>query len=294
MKVFIALLAFLLPAVGVAAECAPLTPGTSEHEMRHGVLTRSYRVYVPENVPPDNRVLVVGMHGGWGTGKVFAEQAHLKAEADRTGFILALPDGFRRSWNAGSCCGPAAENKVDDVGFIQSMVKIARGTYCVDADKVYGTGFSNGAMLTHRIRCEAPDVFAAIAPVSGGPMIESCAAGKAVPALLIQGREDPRIFWDGGTFDGTFRPSMASVVDKIGRLNGCDAASTKALQSNAGCSRRSCGKAPLEWCGVPKVGHQWPGGKSYWPDKLGPNRSDVDATGMIFRFFQDQANAPGS
>jgi polyhydroxybutyrate depolymerase len=37
----------------------------------------------------------------------------------------------------------------------------------VDRLRVYATGFSNGAMMTHRLGAELPDVLAAIAPVSG-------------------------------------------------------------------------------------------------------------------------------
>ena len=37
----------------------------------------------------------------------------------------------------------------------------------VQCGRVYSTGFSNGAFMSHRLACQASDVFAAIASVSG-------------------------------------------------------------------------------------------------------------------------------
>jgi len=278
---------FALLAAPVQAACDTPT-GNSEHELSHAGTTRSYDLYVPRSAPAKGRVAVLGLHGGFGTGAIFAKQARLKAAADKYGYVLILPDGYRRSWNAGSCCGGAAKTSVDDVGFMQALVAQVTADACVDPKKVVATGFSNGAMLTHRLRCEAPALLAAIAPVSGGPMIKNCASPRAIPALLMQGRDDPRIFWDGGMFDGSYRPSMQEVVDLISPVNACAADSQKALSGAAGCASRQCGKAALRWCGVSKVGHQWPGGKTFMESRLGPNRSDVDATATIFTFFAEQ------
>lgn len=282
------LLASLVCAQSVFAAGCASSSGIKEHELEHGERTRSYEIYVPSSAPDKDRVLVLGLHGGFGTGALFAKQANLKKYADEHGFLLALPNGHMRSWNAGTCCGGAKKRKVDDVGFIKAMVKKVTADYCVDPQKVVATGFSNGAMLTHRLRCEAPGLLAAIAPVSGGPMVKGCDKERATPALLIQGRDDPRIFWDGGTFDGSYRPSMKEVVNLLSVPNKCEANTQKALAGAPACETRQCGRAALRWCGIKQVGHQWPGGETYWESKLGPNRSDVNATRMIFNFFAEQ------
>ena len=41
--------------------------------------------------------------------------------ADTAKFVVAYPDGLHRTWNTnggGGCCGRAASDGVDDVGFI--------------------------------------------------------------------------------------------------------------------------------------------------------------------------------
>nr|MBV6629052.1 hypothetical protein [Oceanococcus sp. HetDA_MAG_MS8] len=272
-------------AAGCATDSAADQTGASEHSLRSGDQDRSYTVYVPPSAPSNNRNLVVGLHGGLGTGEIFAKQAELYAAADKYGMVLLLPDGYKRTWNAGNCCGPAMEAKIDDVAFIRAAIQAVKSSACIGNGAVFATGFSNGSMLIHRIMVEAPGTFDAIAPVAGGPMLKSYPIRQAVPALLMQGRDDERILWDGGEFDGSYRPAMAEVVKAYAKPNACNSSSTKSLSGPSSCQEMQCSKAPLRWCGVQKVGHQWPGGKTFFKRMLGPNRQDVDATEMVFSFF---------
>ncbi|MGJ8670229.1 MAG: alpha/beta hydrolase family esterase, partial [Oceanococcus sp.] len=200
---------------------------------------------------------------------------------------LVLPDGYYKSWNAGECCKPAAKLGVRDVRFIENLVDKIAAEYCIDRDAVFATGFSNGAMLAHRIACEKPGLLKAIAPVAGGIMSE-CENGGSVAALLIGGKKDPRIFWEGGDFDGSYRPSMKELVKNLSGRNQCGSAEKLLKKSSTvvECHElSSCSKQPLRYCGVEGVGHQWPGGKTFWPKKLGPNTQAFDATEEIFNFF---------
>jgi len=38
---------------------------------------------------------------------------------------------------------------------------------CIDVKRVYATGLANGGVMSHWLGCDADDVFAAVAPVSG-------------------------------------------------------------------------------------------------------------------------------
>lgn len=256
-------------------------------ELRHGKTNRSYRVFVPESDKP--LPLVVALHGGWGTGEALAEQSGLDAAATRHGFAVVYPNGIWRSWNAGSCCGKAASGDVDDVGFLRKLASEIGGQDCIDGDRVYGTGFSNGAMMTHRMACDAPDVFDAIAPVSGGPMVENCGADKPVPALLMVGRADERIPWDGGMFKESYRPSIAEQVKALASRNRCEDDTAQVSGSGGYCEQRSgCSNGALRWCIIDGIGHQWPGGSTIFERLLGPNRDVIDASDTILRFFKAQ------
>lgn len=268
--------------------------GFYEGTLQHGERERSFNVYIPEGYDGETRrPLVVAMHGGFGTGAVFEEQARFAPAADRHDYLVAYPNGVWRAFNAGTCCGKPAEDNIDDVGFVAALVEKVSGRYCVDRDRVYGTGFSNGAMLTHRIACERPDLFTAIAPVAGNIMMESCSADRSTPALMIQGRADERIPWEGGTVNESYRRPMTNVVATVAERNQCGDGEKPTLEKGqALCKTRQGCEAPVTYCGIEGMGHQWPGGKTIMRFMLGDNTEDYDATARIFRFFEE--NAPGS
>lgn len=285
-----ALLLLLLGGL-TACQSAPLAAASERRSvsLEVGGLTRTATLYQPAGLGSGPHPLIVALHGGWGSGSTMAEQTGLDALAERQGFLVVYPDGVGRAWNAGTCCAGPVRRNIDDVGFIRALVQRLVETEGADPARVYGTGFSNGAMLLHRVACEAPTLFRAIAPVSGGPMTgTACDARQPVPALLIQGRLDNRIPWDGGEFEGSFRPAMRDIVAGLAQRNGCEEAET-VIQRDEGLTcweRRGCKGAPVQWCGLDTVGHQWPGGRSYLPRLLGPNTERFRASERIVAFFQ--------
>ncbi|MEC9408381.1 MAG: PHB depolymerase family esterase [Pseudomonadota bacterium] len=276
----------------VAAEGPLCTPGLHTLSLEHDGRSRSYQLYVPDGASAGQPVpLVVGLHGGWGTGEGFGEQSGLMALARSKRFALALPDGIWRAWNAGSCCGRPARKQFDDVGFIARLTGKLEGAACIANDQTFGTGFSNGAMLLQRIVCERDDVFDAIAPVAGPLMLAQCSKPSAVPALLIRGADDPRIPLAGGDYDGSYRASLNEMTQSLIERNGCDISKASPLRVHgADCQRyAACASGhPVLRCTVADTGHQWPGGKTFLVDKLGPNPGRFKATEQIWRFFQNQ------
>lgn len=281
------------PSGAIAAETVACESGLQSLSLEHDGRSRHYLLYMPAGADADRPVpLVVGLHGGWGTGEGFGEQSGLMALARSERFALALPNGIWRAWNAGSCCGRPARQQFDDVGFIAQLTNTLEAAPCIANDQTYGTGFSNGAMLLHRIVCERDDVFDAIAPVAGPLMLERCPRPSAVPALLIRGADDPRIPLLGGEYDGSYRASLRDMTQALLGRNGCDAETSDALATRgADCRRyRNCSSnRPVLACTVADTGHQWPGGQTLLASKLGPNPGRFDATEQIWRFFQRQA-----
>jgi len=284
-------------ALGVIIGCLPVFAGaaapqpgsTSEHELKAGGLNRSYRLYLPKNYRSNAAApLLLALHGGFGTGKNMEEITAFDRVADTRGIIVAYPDGVGRAWNAGTCCARPMKQGIDDVAFMREVIADIALKVNVDRSRVYGAGFSNGAMMVHRVACEAPQTFAAIAAVSGGIMVKDCAPGRGMPTLLIQGRADPRIPWDGGEFDGSYRPSIKDIVGNLRTRNGCSA-DERVAESNAvvNCSAlKGCANGhDVQWCGLAGVGHQWPGGKTLLPMLLGKNTDRYNASAKIVDFF---------
>ncbi len=276
-----------LPALSGAVG---LQPGaTSEHDLKAGGLNRSYRLYLPANYRANAAApLLLALHGGFGTGKNMEEISALDRVADARGIIVAYPDGIGRAWNAGTCCARPMKQGIDDVAFMRAVVADVARQVNVDRSRVYGAGFSNGAMMMHRVACEAPQTFAAIAAVSGGIMLKDCTPGRGMPTLLIQGRADPRIPWDGGEFDGSYRPSIKDIVGSLGARNGCSTGE-RVTESNDVVSCRTltgCRNGhDVQWCGLAGIGHQWPGGRTLLPMLLGKNTDRYDASVKIVDFL---------
>lgn len=282
------LLASLLMLWGLATGCAQAA--VSEGRLRVGGIERSYRLFVPSTISSARpAALVVALHGGYGTGETMAEQSGFDALAEREGFLVVYPDGLKRAWNAGGCCGPPMERNIDDVAFIRAVIADLRARQVIDAARIYGTGFSNGAMLLHRIACEAPGTFAAIAPVSGGLMLPACAATQGTSALMIQGRLDERIPWDGGVFNDSYRPSIRELVTGLAQRGHCGAEeqSTERGEGYECYTRVGCSAGQeVSWCSLARVGHQWAGGKTFMPRVLGPNDGSFPTSEKIWGFFQ--------
>ncbi len=93
---------------------------------------RSYTVFRGSKlVAKGHYPLVIMLHGGGSSPALVMEKYDWPAKAAKEGFVLVLPEAcvpypdkpasFRhnpRAWNDGSGFGYAAENNIDDTGFI--------------------------------------------------------------------------------------------------------------------------------------------------------------------------------
>ena len=183
----------------------PLAPGTHRRALVHQGRDRSYLVHLPPQADAGATLpVVVNFHGGGGNARGQRDYSRMDQLADEAGFVVVYPegtgrlDGFLLTWNAGSCCGYAADHDIDDVGFIRAVLADLSSVARVDERRVYATGLSNGAMMAYRLAAEAPDLVAAIAPVAGAAPIEPVPDMRAVGVLHIHSQDDPRALYAGG------------------------------------------------------------------------------------------------
>lgn len=203
------------------------------HEMNYQTdgFQRSYRIHFPSNYNPEKIYpLVVVVHGAFDTAEGIEEVTGFSRLADREGFIVMYPNGigifgFLQHWNAGHCCGKAAEDHIDDVGFVTRAIKEVAGRFRIDRRRIYMTGFSNGGMFTYLFGAKKSHLLAAIAPVAasfGGQASAEDSAWqppipeKPLPVLVMHGLEDNYVPYAGGTSErrggtATFLPVWESV-----------------------------------------------------------------------------------
>jgi poly(hydroxyalkanoate) depolymerase family esterase len=132
-------------------------------------------IYVPDRPAASPPILVVGHFCGGSASAVFgqAQGGGLVAAADRYGFIMVFPQTTRQAtsakcWDVGSPQSLTHDGGGDTQAIAQ-MVKYTVSTYKANANRVYATGDSSGAMLTQALLAVYPDVFKAGASFAGVP-----------------------------------------------------------------------------------------------------------------------------
>lgn len=273
-----------------------------------GGLTRSYIVHTPPDLNPREALaLVVVLHGGGGSAASTNKQTHFSAQADRSDFIVAYPDGSDRArplrsllgkagfntWNAGTCCGYAKQQNIDDVAFIRAMVAQMQKDYPINPHRIYATGISNGGMMAYRLACEASDVFAAIAPVSAVQTVRTCQPSQPVAVMHIHGTADQNVPMAGGvgskSLDKDAKPPVLTSIQAWLRNDGCPTqpqqsrvASDVTVDDYRGCR----GNSEVAFYQVQGGGHAWPGGDQMLSLLDRPTLT-IDATALIWDFFVD-------
>lgn len=263
---------------------------------------RTYVIRAPDSIPADTRIpLVIVLHGGGGNAANAEKMTGFTGKARKEHFIVVYPEGSGRlrrglfTWNAGHCCGHAMETQVDDVAFINALIDQVSGHYPIDDRRIYVTGMSNGAMMTHRLGIELSNRIAAIAPVVGTVFGDERTPGHPVATLMINGALDEHVPVHGGhgrgrgrnAWDGTPAGPVLDQGAFWARANGCGA--TPAQQDSALRThyRYQCppGRA-VELIMVKDNGHAWPGGSKGSRRGDQPSES-LNATDVIWSFFDE-------
>ncbi len=303
---------FLLSGLTALAQAPPSMPpsglpeaGDYLQEIEVGGVHRQYWVHLPPDFDFDSsRPLLVVVHGASNQGSEAVRQSGFNDLADREDLIVAYPEGLRlggklQSWNAGFCCGKAVEQKVDDVAFLDAVLREASGRLQVDRAKVFMIGESNGGMLTYRYAAEHTSVLAGIGVVNGtlgGRMKKQeeewrIPQPKApLPVVAIHGRKDKRVAYRGGKSRGGI--SVVSAQDSALFWVGNNLCAKRPkrqtlwggkveLQTWLGCTLRS----EVLLYTLDGWGHSWPGAQGGRALR-NPKGEAFDAAEMMWKFFR--------
>jgi polyhydroxybutyrate depolymerase len=270
---------------------------------------RTYFFYEPAGRDPKVRLpLVVLLHGAGGTGRAAFDAYHFQAAADREQMFVVAPDGVParpafpanaltnpRLWNDGSGRGAIGRLNVDDVGFLRALVDELVRRHSIDEQRVYCTGFSNGAGMAFRLAAEAADRFAAVAPLASHCWIQAPQPSRPIATLYLIGDADPLNPLAGGAVKmpwggvQTKPPIRESLERWAGALHCGTEPQVEIQPSGLRVERFPPERGDVEFVAyfVPRLGHTWPGGKRTLPEAIvGAYKSELDATSMICDFFR--------
>lgn len=275
-------------------------PGDYRFEIEHGGMTRLYRIHVPASYAPDTPTpLLFSFHGGGGNMDVQADDSYygFVTGSERAGYIAVFPNGYSpfrsgklATWNAGICCAGARDKNIDDVGFVRQILKHLRQQLNIDERRIYATGMSNGALLSHRLACEMADTFRGIASVAGSDGTLHCQPTRGVDILEIHARDDEFVLFDGGAGKDSKRladfVAVPETVARWVRRNQCEPTARRVLdrpgvrcEAYSGCRDG----VRVQLCVTDTGGHSWPGGRKVRTGEAGSTA--LSATDYMWEFF---------
>ena len=256
------------------------------HTMQHSGVTRTFKVHVPKSYSKDNSTPLVSIFHGWGGDEnEFLKSKAVTSEADKLGFILVAPRGLgsgspdysNNSWSfsgsttgADGVGGPICDHnltadysysscalvkkntcswtqcQVNDLDFAIALIDLVKQNLCIDNEKVFATGGSNGGMFTWGLgqNPQSASTFRAIAPLIGlphkgylEPQGKRDKEGKVtdLPVLVITGAQDnvvPPGAWEDVSFTTTsngndrfYYTGATAIAQSWAGAHGCDVSS---------------------------------------------------------------------
>ncbi len=279
---------------------------TARKTLMSSGIEREYLLHVPPHLPRSRPVpLVFALHGGNSNGVQTEILTGFSLVADVRDFLVVYPEAIEKNWNDGrkQMQFPSHRLNINDVQFVDDIITAVSGEFTIDASRIYVTGISNGAMMSHLIAIQLSGKIAAVAPVVGGlaePAVHQFRPKQPVSMLLIQGTADPLVPYRGGGVDSGKRGQIIAtdrIVNLWVEFNGCQTPpETGDLPDLAPFDQ--CRVHWQNWRGgrngtdvtlytIEGGEHTWPGSLQYLPKFIiGPVCRDFHATAVIWDFFE--------
>jgi polyhydroxybutyrate depolymerase len=229
--------------------------------------TRTYALSIPAGYTGNTPLaLVMVWHGANIDGSLARTLFNLESKAGGKA-IFVYPDGLAASgWDVS--LGSA------DFQLFEALVGAMSSSYCIDANRIFSTGHSTGAVMTNNLGCYYGDVLRAIAPASGTPPGvggRATCTGK-VAALIAHGENDLLIPLAQGQATRDFWIAQ----------DGCTTQTTTWAPEPACIAYQGCQPdLPVVWC-MHDGGHAWPS-LSYGCDA--DAGTCIDGGAAIWSFF---------
>jgi polyhydroxybutyrate depolymerase len=224
--------------------------------------------------------------------------------ADRKNFLVIYPHGssFPLRWNT----SPGFKiEQIDDVQFILDLLDDLGEIVSVDEDRIYVSGFSNGAAMTDLVACSLADRIAAVGLVQGkgenAP--QDCTPTRPVPVIAFFGTEDPLASTEYPLWffqlmnlspDPAYREGVpiSEWLEGWVTRNGCNPnpQTLPAIGDARGTSYMACADhAEVVIYHIEGGGHTWPGGSNL--PFFGKSSTSVEASELMWDFFQHHPRA---
>jgi polyhydroxybutyrate depolymerase len=295
------------PKPSPGCHATPAAPGEVTLSLTSDRTARSYIRHLPPSYDgrhPDP--LVLDLPGYSETPAIEAQMTQLGPFGDAHGFITVTlqEQGPVPHWDTrlGSV----------DVRFIGKLLTETEHTLCVNQQRVFVAGLSDGAFMTSTVACVYADRVAAVAPVAGIQNPAGCRPARPVPVIAFHGTADPFVAFTGGlgpsalnlpaadgsgrTVGQTLSPaatkgqSIPQITAAWATRNRCPHKPTEQIiASDVTLIRYRCpAQADVELYRITAGGHSWPGStfSQAIASFVGHTTFSISADQLIWTFFE--------
>lgn len=149
-----------------------------------------YNVYVPTGYTPARAFpLVVALHGlGGNEDSMLSPFYKIPPLADQHGFIVVAPLGYRVDGGYGAFSGGRRSQFSEQD--VMEVIKLVRQQYKIDDNRIYLVGHSMGGIGTWALGAKYPELWAALAPISGTGSPATVEKMRAIPEIVVHGDAD--------------------------------------------------------------------------------------------------------
>ncbi len=265
-----------------------------EETFEYDGLQREYIYYAPEDVP-ENAPLVFVMHGYTSSNQFISSYSGFNEIADVHKIAVCYPNGTPDNFGTNHWNANLTISERDDVGFLSALAVFLQQEKNLSADHTFACGMSNGGFMSYTLACQAPDVFKAIASITGtmsGADWNDCDSNNPIPIFQISGLEDNTVPVDGSmsTFGGWGgAPDYITVNDFWKEKNQCTETEVVQLSEviDAIYHKNGINGNQVWLYPITNMGHTWPGVWSI-------NQFGINAADEIWKFFSLQIENPTS
>lgn len=297
-------LAWAAAFVGVMAGCGLSATDVREvavstHDVDVVGSTRSYRLFAPETGSNEARPLVLVYHGATQPASGVELLSWFYPVAEANGLVVAFPQSVGDYWNTPA--SPSGYWNVPDVQFADAVIDDIDSRVPIDRERVFATGFSNGAVFAQVLGCLRSEAIAGIAIVGASvsaDVANDCPWERPIPVVTFFGDRDPQFFWDDGLAAGVRMLGGGGSAEWLADQNGCpDDASIVDLGADEGSTSvelwrfEDCSGGAVDFYRIRGGGHTWPGSPLNLGPALGRKTTVLNATEVMTDFFLANAGA---
>ncbi|HXB36525.1 MAG TPA: PHB depolymerase family esterase [Acidimicrobiales bacterium] len=293
----------------------PPMPGTTLQYMSAGGDSGGYIQELPSRYTGRTAMpVVVDLHGYGVSAADMVKITKLGTYGNRDGFITITPQVARPLpyWKTGF--------KSKDVAFLRGVISHVESNLCVDQNRLFVTGYSNGAIMASVLACVDASQVAAIAPVSGIANPAGCNPSRPVSVVAFHGTSDPLVPYTGGLGaeayslplpqgakgnisqllgnnvpQSTKGPSIPKSTAAWAKRDGCaQTSTTRVFAKNVALISYACPNgATVSLYRIRGGGHTWPGSVlDSKTNTLGATTLAISADKIIWNFFESHPLGP--